>query len=154
MKLLICGSRQTTPEMIKRVDRVLWWFSNLTTPQDMEVIVGDADGIDAEVQRYCETYQFSHSIYYPLLQWNTALFLERSPRNATQSGNLVPVQTNNYLKRDEAMVRDADICVGIWNEWSRGTKYTCDFAKKQNKECLLFGKDGKLIEHFFNAKYE
>lgn len=150
MKLLICGSRQTTPEMIKRVDRVLWWFSNLT--DEFEVIVGDADGIDGEVQRYCQTYSFIHSIYYPALQWKNPS--SRKVRNNTISGKLVPVLTGNYLKRDEFMVEDCDVCVAIWNEWSRGTKYTYEFAKKQNKECWLFGKDGKLIEHFLNAKSE
>ncbi|MBQ8393454.1 MAG: hypothetical protein IJX51_06760 [Clostridia bacterium] len=41
------------------------------------------------------------------------------------------------LKRNEKMVKIADIVIVIWDGVSKGTKYTIDFARKLNKNIIL-----------------
>ena len=41
------------------------------------------------------------------------------------------------LKRNEEMVRLADVVLVIWDGVSRGTKYTVDYAEKQGKKVIL-----------------
>lgn len=47
------------------------------------------------------------------------------------------------LKRDEEVVKKVDILVAIWDGESRGTKYTFEFAAKQNKKALVCVWDAK-----------
>lgn len=41
------------------------------------------------------------------------------------------------LKRNEEMVKMADVVLVIWDGVSRGTKYTVDYAEKQGKKVIL-----------------
>ena len=45
------------------------------------------------------------------------------------------------LKRNEEMVTLCDAVLAIWDGASKGTKYTIDFAKKNDKALFLVRKD-------------
>lgn len=49
-----------------------------------------------------------------------------------------PGAPGKYLKRDREMIDECDVVIAFWNTKSKGTKYTIDYAKKQDKKILLF----------------
>ncbi|MBR7101664.1 MAG: hypothetical protein IKC74_05190 [Clostridia bacterium] len=82
----------------------------------MLIISGGAKGIDSIAEAYADKNKISKLILYP--EYN-------------KYGKFAP------LKRNEKMVTLADTVIIIWDGISKGTKYTLDFAKKQNKNIVL-----------------
>ena len=86
-------------------------------PKDVTLIIsGGANGIDCLAEEYADTRRISKLILRP---------------NYARYGKAAP------LKRNEEMVALADEVLVIWDGTSKGTKYTADFAKKQNKPLTL-----------------
>ncbi len=82
-------------------------------PKDVTTIIsGGACGIDTLAEKYSDDMCLSKIIIRP----NYALYGKAAP-----------------LKRNEEMVILADAVLIIWDGKSKGTKYTADYAKKQNK---------------------
>ena len=40
------------------------------------------------------------------------------------------------LKRNEEMVREADVVLAVWDGCSRGTQYTVNYAREQEKKII------------------
>ena len=80
------------------------------------IISGGAFGIDPAAERFADAHGLKKIIIRPEYQ----LYGRRAP-----------------LLRNETMVDMADAVLIVWDGVSRGTKYTLDYAKKQNKPILL-----------------
>lgn len=119
--LLITGSRDATPAMLAYADRAVARCREL----EWVVIVGDAEGVDAQVIGKC------HHIGVPFACYG----ITASPRNFCCQGHLGNYlqAKGDYLARDRQMVEAADRVLAIWNGQSRGTKYTYDYAVKLGK---------------------
>ena len=86
-------------------------------PRETELIIsGGGKGIDSIAEEYADKHKISKLIIRP--QYNK--YKKAAP-----------------LKRNEIMVELADIVIAVWDGKSRGTAYTVDYAKKQNKEVIL-----------------
>ena len=86
-------------------------------PEGVEVIIsGGANGIDTLAEEYADRNRISKMILRP---------------DYARYGKGAP------LKRNEEMVRRADVVLVIWDGVSRGTKYTVDYAEKQGKKVIL-----------------
>ncbi|MBO7169984.1 MAG: hypothetical protein J6W28_02270 [Clostridia bacterium] len=86
-------------------------------PEGVEVIIsGGANGIDTLAEEYADRNRISKMILRP---------------DYARYGKGAP------LKRNEEMVRLADVVLVIWDGVSRGTKYTVDYAEKQGKKVIL-----------------
>lgn len=86
---------------------------SLYVPSETSVIItGGAKGIDSLAEKYAKEHNIDTIIIKP--QYDLY-------------GRYAP------LKRNEEMVNLADKVLIIWDGSSRGTKYTADFAQKQNK---------------------
>ena len=86
-------------------------------PTDTDVIIsGGADGIDTLAEQYADTHRLSKYIIRPRYD----LWKRSAP-----------------LKRNTEMVDMADAVLIIWDGKSKGTQYTLNYAKKQNKRWIL-----------------
>ena len=80
------------------------------------IISGGAPGIDTLAEKYADEHKISKLILLP--QYN--LYGKAAP-----------------IKRNQTMVDIADTVIIIWDGQSRGTKYTLQYAKKENKNVIL-----------------
>ena len=86
-------------------------------PQETTLIIsGGAPGIDTLAEKYADEHKISKLILLP--QYN--LYGKAAP-----------------IKRNQTMVDIADTVIIIWDGQSRGTKYTLQYAKKENKNVIL-----------------
>ena len=86
-------------------------------PEETELIIsGGASGIDTLAELYADRRKLSKLILRP--KYN-------------RYGRLAP------LKRNEQMVELCDVALIIWDGYSRGTKYTMDYAKGAGKKVIL-----------------
>ena len=86
-------------------------------PDDTDTIIsGGAKGIDTLAEQYAKQNGLEKIIIKPEYE---------------KYGKAAPI------KRNETMVELADAVLVIWDGKSKGTKYTIDFAKKQNKEITV-----------------
>lgn len=124
-KILVTGSRDTTPEMVDCLRRHLVSLIGM----DILVIVGDAEGVDRETVQFCDENDIPvecHGAYQKM-------------RLKTWTGQNIPHDTD-YLGRDKAMVSlldQGDGCIAVWNgKWNggvrgrSGTVYTARLAEK------------------------
>lgn len=82
-------------------------------PNDVELIIsGGAKGIDTLAENYADKKGISKLIMRPKYE----LYGKGAP-----------------LKRNEEMIKIADQVLVFWDGKSRGTRFTIDKAKKQNK---------------------
>jgi len=72
--------------------------------------------VDQLAIRYATESRIPYTIYKP----QYALYGRRAP-----------------LVRNEEMVQRADYAIAIWDGKSRGTKFTIDYAHKQNKKVFI-----------------
>lgn len=110
-KILITGSRDTTPEMVDCLKKYLISLIG----EDVTVIVGDAWGIDYEVVQFCDENDIDvecHGAYQKM-------------RFKTWTGRNVSHDTD-YPGRDRIMVsllNTGDRCVALWNgTWNHGIR--------------------------------
>ncbi len=86
-------------------------------PADIDTVIsGGAGGVDCLAEQYADRCRLSKFIVRPRYD----LFGRAAP-----------------LKRNQQMVDMADAVLVIWDGHSKGTQYTLNYAKKQNKPITL-----------------
>jgi len=87
-------------------------------PKNISLIIsGGARGIDTLAEEYAEKMGISKLIFLP---------------NYIKHGKKAP------LVRNKLIVDSADIVIAFWDGISRGTKFTIDYAKSQNKKVTVY----------------
>lgn len=105
MKVVISGSRSIKslpPEAYKQINSII--------DSGAEILVGDAFGVDAEVQRFLKTSGYTKVTVYHAYS---------KPRN--NLGFKTVAVEGNYSDRDKFMYDQADYGLAIWDGLSRGT---------------------------------
>ena len=84
---------------------------------DVDVIIsGGAGGIDTLAEQYADAHRISKYILRP--KYN--LYGKAAP-----------------LKRNEEMIKMADMVLVIWDGVSKGAQYTVKYAEKVNKKAII-----------------
>lgn len=87
-------------------------------PKDINLLIsGGAKGVDALAEMYAEKNGIEKLIILP---------------DYKRFGKSAP------LKQNEQIVSNADIVIALWDGISRGTKFTIDYALKQNKKVIVY----------------
>lgn len=132
MKVLVCGSRNCSPEMAEKVKEVVRWIAG----SGHSLIVGDAEGVDrialTEMSLLNEASLSSSQIGERSVVYGAYGRLRFSVPYAKRV-----VLPEGYLHRDRVMVREADLIVAVWDGVSRGTRYTFEYAKKCGKRVIV-----------------
>lgn len=131
MKLFISGS-QSIKSLAPEVQNLL----HRAASRGRDVLVGDANGVDRLVQ------DFLHAAGYRRV---TVYHVEGAPRNNIGNWPTHEVESKiksksfrYYVQKDEAMARDADVGLMIWDLRSSGTMNNVLNVLKQGKEAVLF----------------
>ncbi len=94
-------------------------------PKDTDMIIsGGADGIDSIAEAYADSHRLSKLILRP---------------QYAKFGRAAP------LRRNEAMIEQADRVLVIWDGVSKGTQYSIQYAKKKQKDLTILLSDGTLF---------
>lgn len=113
MHLAIIGSRQFEDyEFLKHSICTLGEFKEIDT-----IVSGGAKGADLLAEVFAKEYGLILTVFKPDYQ--------RYQRKAT-------------FIRNRQIVDNADVVVAFWDNQSKGTKYTLDYAKKQGKLVYVF----------------
>ena len=131
MKVFIGGSR-SIKELDKNVIRTL--FDELNS--NAKILVGDADGVDTEIQKFCKQHNY-----------NNVLIYASNGKTRNNVGNFsvqnIFVDKNTYskeyfIKKDIAMTNDADYGIVIWDGKSKGSLNQLYRMIRQNKPCRVY----------------
>jgi hypothetical protein len=112
-KVFIAG-----PLKIRSLDKNIKERLDNIIQKKIEVLVGDANGIDKAVQEYLSSRNYR----------NTTVYCINKPRNNVGDWNIksIPcgdatISFSEYVKKDLAMAKDTDFGFMIWNGKSNGT---------------------------------
>ncbi len=141
LKIFIAG-----PRAIKQLDKNIITKLESIYIKNYEVLVGDADGIDAGVQNF-----FCGKAYSNVTVYASKGLARNNLGNWTIKKVNVEENVSGfefYAKKDLKMAEDADIGFMIWNGESRGTFNNIINLLKQNKQVILYFTQTQKIYKF------
>lgn len=86
-------------------------------PNTEEIVSGGARGVDSCAREYAIANKIKLTEFLP---------------NYNRYGRGAPI------KRNELIVENSDLVIAFWDGVSKGTKYTIDFAKRKNKQVIVY----------------
>ena len=105
--------------------------------QNMEILVGDADGIDSIIQNFCKSLGYSNiTVYsiYPEPRYIIAGFKSKFIPPATESKR----ERERQVEKDMAMTMDSDFSLIIWDGKSKGSYRNALRALENDKKVKLY----------------
>ena len=113
-KVFISGSRH-----VKKLDKLIINSLNKIISNNMQVLVGDADGVDRLVQEYLFNQNYFNVNVYTIFKNPRDLISKKFKVKTIDIGNLSGRKAQE--KKDEAMTEDSDYSFVIWNGKSKGS---------------------------------
>jgi hypothetical protein len=134
-KVLMSGSRNTTPEMLEIVQSTVWklWWGH------HEILVGDAVGVDAAVVKWAEKLALPYMAYGITDQARNGATNYLNVRDPLADGSAKYLRwARLFSERDKWMVDRADIVICISNVPStKGTLAVYRYANQLHKPAIL-----------------
>lgn len=131
LKILVTGSRVATLEMLELVDQIV-----LDAKADgCEIIVGDAEGVDARVIDQCDLLKVPITVYGAYSKMRR---LSRTGFNYGLKGT--------YPDRDRYMAEKCDECIVLTQDDSHDTLLTSEAITTFGKLCTEYIFHGSWIE--------
>lgn len=130
MKVFISGSRSITELNDDITSRL---YSELNS--DANILVGDAAGIDSEVQKFCKINGYMNV---------TVFAMNGKARNNLGGFNVINIlpgdafNRNFFVEKDKAMTDLADYGIVIWDGKSKGSLDNIYRLVRQNKLCQVY----------------
>lgn len=132
MNLFIFGSID-----IVKLDYQICFTIDKLLKESPIIIVGDAAGVDSEVQKLMITRKYTKVIVYhsgDRCRNNIGkFFTKKVPANGLTGRDF-------YTAKDIVMCDKADKAIAIWNGISKGTKSNIERLQKANKEIIIFNR--------------
>jgi len=129
-KVFISGSisiKRLPKEALKSIDKII--------SKKSEILVGDARGVDSLVQEYCDSRGYHNVTVYSIYDIPRnkisdkfkfkKIGMDKSVRRKRES--------ERQQAKDQAMTKDCDYCLVIWNGKSKGSYANILRAKKLKK---------------------
>lgn len=155
IKVFMCGSisiKEIPPEAKKRIDNII--------AKRYEILVGDADGIDYEIQKYCRDKKYFKLTIYIVgdeaRKIATTEFATKQIKKDSNEIEYVPIEEENSKKKpsererqwikDKAMIDDCDYGLIIWDGESKGSYKNLLYMVDSKKKFHLYI-DGKKIQN-------
>jgi hypothetical protein len=138
MKVFISGSisiSELPNSAIRKIDNII--------EKNFTIVIGDAKGIDLQVQKYLLKKKYSNVIVY---------YAGTEIRNNVGGWNTNNIQNENnkkgrelYTLKDMAMAKDSDYGLMIWDGKSKGTLNNILNMKNESKRCFVI-LDGLVVD--------
>lgn len=145
MKIAITGTRDVTPEGRKKIEDAL--AEIITSRDDIEAIIfGGARGTDTIALEIAHKIRQDTNKVFELVVV-VPFKINKQPREAREAiekyaDRLIeldqPFSMGGYLKRNQEMVRMADLVLAFSDKRDGGTTHTIDIARKFRKEIKVF----------------
>ena len=105
--------------------------------QNMQILVGDADGIDSIVQNFCKSLGYSKATVYSIYS------IPRYIVNGFTPKYIIPTtdskkERQRQAEKDTAMTRDSDFSLIIWDGKSKGSYKNILRALDQKKKVRVY----------------
>ena len=142
MKVFIGGSR-SIKELDGNVIQAL--FEELNS--NVKILVGDADGVDTEIQKFCKENNYDNIIVFASNGKARNNIGNFTVQNVTVSKDTF--SKTFFAQKDIAMVDQADYGIVIWDGKSKGSLNQLYRMVRQNKPCRVYlaeSKSWKTIE--------
>jgi len=104
--------------------------------QNIQILVGDADGVDTMVQNYCKKRNYYNVIVYSISKprYKVSEFKSKSITVITESKK----ERERQQEKDSAMTIDSDYSLVIWDGKSKGSYQNILRAIDKNKKIRVF----------------
>ena len=127
--------------------------------EGVEILVGDAKGIDTAVQNYCKRLDYSNVTVYSIYPVPRYKVPEFKTKHILVNSELRTVRERQTVK-DAAMTADCDYGLVIWDGKSKGSYQNLIRGIKSDKQVKVFLQpenryleDFELVAHLVNEKY-
>lgn len=141
-KVFISGSisiKKLPKEVQKSIDNII---SN-----NFEILVGDANGVDALVQKYCLKKKYFNVTIYSILDIPRNKFSNKFKFKKIQVDGNIKKEVQRQQEKDKAMTNDSDYCLIVWDEKSKGSYANILRAIEYNKKTKVYlAKKKKFLE--------
>lgn len=120
----------------------------------MEILVGDANGIDRMVQNYCEEINYLTVTVYSIYSVPRFKIDGFKSKHITPDKN-IKKERERQTEKDKAMTNDCDFCLVIWDGKSKGSYSNILGAIKNDKKFKIFlNTTGRFMESETTSKVE
>ncbi|GEM_PF-899279 len=116
MKVFVSGSiavKSLPPEVRRRLDALI--------AQEARILVGDAPGVDALVQRYCAARDYTHVEVFTISEPPRTIASERFAVRKIEVPDAVKRARERQAFKDRAMTRACDASFVVWDGKSKGS---------------------------------
>ena len=130
LRIAVTGSRDIKDWIWIR-DQMDWLIDNKLKDKKLSEVIfilGDASGVDKEVETYCVNYGLA------FIKLRTLNHIYPAFTDKTVRPDLIKLM---YLGRDIQVIEACDWVFGLWDGHSTGTKFTLDEGKKQGKLVII-----------------
>lgn len=135
-KVFISGSiviTKLSSDVLESIDKI--------TANGLHIIVGDADGIDTMVQKYCaDKRYFSVTVYsiFPVPRFLASNAFETKYINVDEE---IKKERERQQEKDKVMTIDSDYSLIIWDGFSKGSYANILRALENNKKAKVYLND-------------
>ena len=115
-KVFISGSisiKKLPQEVKNSIDKII--------EQNLEILVGDAKGIDTLVQNYCLSLNYYNIIIYSIYAFPRYKASDNSKIKYIEVPNSIKRERERQQEKDKAMTMDSEFTFTIWDSKSKGS---------------------------------
>ncbi len=141
MNIFIAGPRE-----VENLDENIIEKLNYITKKKYNILVGDAKGIDSNVQKFLAKEHYEKVCIYASNGLARNNYGDWKIENVEVKSNIK--NFDFYVAKDLEMVKKADYGFMIWNGKSKGTFDNIIHLLEQNKEVLLYFTETKKFYNF------
>lgn len=120
---------------------------------NLQILVGDADGIDTMVQKYCVEKNYSNVIVYSIFSIPRYCASESFERKRVFVSEEIKKERERQQKKDKVMTADSDYSLVIWDGKSKGSYTNITRALQSNKKVKVY-LNGTFLEPDKTTKEE
>jgi len=108
------------------------------TEQNIQIIVGDAEGIDSKIQEYCQTMKYFNVVVYSIYRTPRKRISNKFKTKYISIEENIKSERLRQQEKDKAMTMDSDYSFVIWDCKSKGSYSNIIRAIENNKKIKVF----------------
>ncbi|HHD80010.1 MAG TPA: hypothetical protein ENK99_00125 [Campylobacterales bacterium] len=120
---------------------------NKIIAQGFNILVGDADGVDLSVQRYCLSKEYFNVVIYHISEKPRNLATDKFKVRRVNVPDSLKKERERQMYKDKEMTIDSDFSLIIWDGKSKGSYANIIRALEQNKKVNVYSmQENKFLE--------
>jgi len=142
-KVFISGSisiKKLPQEVKNSIDKI--------TEQNIEILVGDADGIDTLVQNYCLSLNYYNLTIYSIYILPRYKADEKFNIKYIEVSNSIKKERERQQEKDKIMTIDSEFTFTIWDSKSKGSYANILRGLDNNKKIKIYLSNKNLDNNF------